>query len=42
MGVVVDRHLAGDSVSRLATDYEVSADVIEDVLRWGMEVARAA
>lgn len=42
MGVVVDRYLAGESASKLAADYDLSAEVIDDVIRWGVDVARAA
>ncbi|HEY0191155.1 MAG TPA: DUF433 domain-containing protein [Kofleriaceae bacterium] len=39
---VIDRHRAGDSVAQLASDYGLSGDVIEGVLRWGLDVAKAA
>lgn len=40
--VIIDRHRAGESVAQLSADYELGADVIEDVLRWGLDVAKAA
>jgi uncharacterized protein (DUF433 family) len=40
--VIIDRHRAGESVAQLGKDYELGADVIEDVLRWGLDVAKAA
>lgn len=39
---IIDRHRAGDSVARLAADYGLSGDVIEGVLRWGLDAAKAA
>jgi len=39
---IIDRHRAGDSVAQLAADYQVTADVIEGVLRWGLDAAKAA
>lgn len=42
MDVIVDRHQAGDSVKQLAADYGLTGEVVEDVLRWGHDVAKAA
>ncbi|MBA3391793.1 MAG: DUF433 domain-containing protein [Deltaproteobacteria bacterium] len=42
IGVIFDRYQAGDSVSGLAADYALSRDVIEGVLRWGFDAAKAA
>lgn len=39
---IIDRHRAGDSVAQLAADYGLSGDVIEGVLRWGLDAAKAA
>src|ERR1043166_162823 len=39
---IIDRHRAGESVAALAADYNLSGDVIEGVLRWGLDVAKAA
>lgn len=39
---IIDRHRAGDSVAQLAADYRVAGDVIEGVLRWGLDAAKAA
>lgn len=39
---IIDRLRAGDTVAQLAADYRLSADVIEGVLRWGLDVAKAA
>ena len=39
---IIDRHRAGDSVAQLAADYGFSGDVIEGVLRWGLDAAKAA
>jgi uncharacterized protein (DUF433 family) len=39
---IIDRHRAGESVATLAADYNLSGDVIEGVLRWGLDVAKAA
>src|SRR5207247_298556 len=39
---IIDRHRAGDSVAQLAADYGMTGDVIEGVLRWGLDVAKAA
>jgi len=40
--VIIDRHRAGESVAQLSADYELDGDVIEGVLRWGLDVAHAA
>jgi uncharacterized protein (DUF433 family) len=40
--VIIDRHRAGESVAQLAADYNIAGDVIEGVLRWGLDVAKAA
>ncbi len=40
--VIIDRHRAGESVAQLAADYNISGDVIEGVLRWGLDAAKAA
>jgi uncharacterized protein (DUF433 family) len=39
---IIDRHRAGESVAALATDYDLPGDVIEGVLRWGLDAAKAA
>jgi len=39
---IIDRHRAGESVAALAADYQLPGDVIEGVLRWGLDVAKAA
>jgi len=39
---IIDRHRAGESVAQLARDYNISGDVIEGVLRWGLDAAKAA
>jgi uncharacterized protein (DUF433 family) len=39
---IIDRHRAGESVAQLAVDYDLSGDVIEGVLRWGLDAAKAA
>lgn len=39
---IIDRHRAGESVAQLAADYALPGDVIEGVLRWGLDVAKAA
>lgn len=39
---IIDRHRAGDSVAQLAADYGMTGDVIEGVLRWGLDAAKAA
>jgi uncharacterized protein (DUF433 family) len=39
---IIDRHRAGESVAQLAADYDLSGDVIEGVLRWGLDAAKAA
>lgn len=39
---IIDRHQAGESIGELAADYNVSGEVIEGVLRWGLDVAKAA
>lgn len=39
---IIDRHRAGDSVAQLAAAYGLSSDVIEGVLRWGLDAAKAA
>jgi uncharacterized protein (DUF433 family) len=39
---IIDRHRAGESVAELAADYNLSGDVIEGVLRWGLDAAKAA
>ncbi len=39
---IIDRYGAGESVAQLAADYELSVDVIEGVLRWGLDAAKAA
>lgn len=39
---IIDRHRAGDSVAQLAADYGIAGDVIEGVLRWGLDAAKAA
>ena len=39
---IIDRHRAGESVALLAADYNLPGDVIEGVLRWGLDAAKAA
>jgi uncharacterized protein (DUF433 family) len=39
---IIDRHRAGESVAQLAADYHIAGDVIEGVLRWGLDAAKAA
>jgi len=39
---IIDRHRAGESVAQLAGDYNLPGDVIEGVLRWGRDAAKAA
>jgi uncharacterized protein (DUF433 family) len=39
---IIDRHRAGESVAQLAADYNLPGDVIEGVLRWGLDAAKAA
>lgn len=39
---IIDRHRAGESVAQLAADYQFTGDVIEGVLRWGLDAATAA
>ena len=39
---IIDRHRAGESVAQLARDYSLAGDVIEGVLRWGLDAAKAA
>jgi uncharacterized protein (DUF433 family) len=39
---IIDRHRAGESVAQLAADYRLPGDVIEGVLRWGLDAAKAA
>ncbi len=40
--MIIDRLRAGESVSQLAAEYGLAGDVIEGVLRWGLDVAKAA
>jgi uncharacterized protein (DUF433 family) len=40
--VIIDRIRAGESVSALSADYNLSRDIIEGVLRWGLDAAKAA
>lgn len=40
--VIIDRHRAGDSVAELSVEYNLASDVIEGVLRWGLDAAAAA
>jgi uncharacterized protein (DUF433 family) len=42
IATVVDRYRGGDSVDRLARDYDTTRAVIEGVLRWGLDAAQAA
>jgi uncharacterized protein (DUF433 family) len=42
IAVIIDRVRAGESVATLSADYSVSGDVIEGVLRWGLDAAQAA
>lgn len=39
---IIDRHRAGESVAQLSADYNIPGDVIEGVLRWGLDAAKAA
>jgi uncharacterized protein (DUF433 family) len=39
---IIDRHRAGESVAQLAEDYGLTGAVIEGVLRWGLDAAKAA
>jgi uncharacterized protein (DUF433 family) len=39
---IIDRHRAGESVAQLAADYNIAGEVIEGVLRWGLDAAKAA
>ena len=39
---IIDRHRAGESVAQLAADYNLPGEVIEGVLRWGLDAAKAA
>jgi uncharacterized protein (DUF433 family) len=39
---IIDRHRAGESVAQLAEDYNLPGEVIEGVLRWGLDAAKAA
>ncbi len=40
--VIVDRYRGGDTAAQLAEDYSLTNDVIEGVLRWGLDAAKAA
>jgi uncharacterized protein (DUF433 family) len=40
--IIIDRIRAGESVSALSADYNLSRDIIEGVLRWGLDAAKAA
>lgn len=40
--VIIDRHRAGESVAQLSADYDLGSDMIEGVLRWGLDAAKAA
>jgi uncharacterized protein (DUF433 family) len=40
--VIIDRHRAGESVAQLAHSYRLSGELIEGVLRWGLDAAKAA
>jgi len=40
--VIIDRVRAGESVKQLSDDYKLAAEVIEGVLRWGLDAAKAA
>lgn len=42
LAVIVDRYQGGDRISQLAADYSVDQAVIEDVVRWGLDAAKAA
>jgi uncharacterized protein (DUF433 family) len=39
---IIDRHRAGKAVAQLSADYNMPGDVIEGVLRWGPDAAKAA
>lgn len=40
--VIIDRLRAGESVAHLASEYALTGDVIEGVMRWGLDGAKAA
>ena len=40
--IIIDRYRAGDTAAQLAADYNLTGDVIEGVLRWGLDAAKAA
>lgn len=42
MDVIIDRHQAGESISELAAEYGLEHRIVEGVLRWGYDVAKAA
>ncbi len=42
VGVVIDRHRAGESVDDLSRDYDIPKETVEGVLRWGLDAAKAA
>lgn len=39
---IIDRYRGGESVQQLASDYQLGVDVVEEVLRWGIDVNKAA
>lgn len=39
---IVDRYRGGDSIAALAAEYGLASDVIEGVLRWGLDADKAA
>ena len=40
--VIIDRIRAGEAVATLSADYGMSTEIIEGVLRWGLDAAKAA
>jgi len=39
---IIDRYRAGESLGKLAAEYNLASDVIEGVLRWGLDAEKAA
>lgn len=39
---IIDRYRAGESIALLARDYRLDRDVIEGVVRWGLDADKAA
>jgi uncharacterized protein (DUF433 family) len=42
LDVIIDRLRAGESVAHLASEYKLARAVVEDVVRWGLDSAKAA